>query len=133
MLRSCSGEAAIRASLGSLDRPGGRSLNASTDGAVAQLGERSNRTAEVVGSIPSGSTISLIIEMVAAEAHCLGLRGKGMGSGFGICGLPSASRTRKNQPAAGMCMMPGKKRTPNAVIRFIQPSVMTQFPRMKRL
>jgi hypothetical protein len=26
-------------------------------GAVAQLGERSNRTAEVVGSIPSGSTI----------------------------------------------------------------------------
>ena len=26
------------------------------NGAVAQLGERSNRTAEVVGSIPSGST-----------------------------------------------------------------------------
>jgi hypothetical protein len=29
-------------------------------GAVAQLGERSNRTAEVVGSIPSGSTIHFI-------------------------------------------------------------------------
>ena len=41
---------------GSLDRGGGRSLNAGLLGAVAQLGERSNRTAEVVGSIPSGST-----------------------------------------------------------------------------
>ena len=29
------------------------------NGAVAQLGERSNRTAEVVGSIPSGSTIPI--------------------------------------------------------------------------
>jgi hypothetical protein len=54
---SCSGEAAAWASLGSLDRALGRSLNAPTDGAVAQLGERSNRTAEVTGSIPVGSTI----------------------------------------------------------------------------
>ena len=40
----------------SLDRPEGRSLNAAIHGAVAQLGERSNRTAEVRGSIPLGST-----------------------------------------------------------------------------
>ncbi len=40
----------------SLDRPEAQSLNASIYGAVAQLGERSNRTAEVVGSIPFGST-----------------------------------------------------------------------------
>src|SRR5262245_37226416 len=58
---SCSGEAAIRASLGSLDRALGRSLNAPTDGAVAQLGERSNRTAEVTGSIPVGSTIHVLL------------------------------------------------------------------------
>jgi hypothetical protein len=43
----------------SLDRPLARSLNALDYGAVAQLGERSNRTAEVVGSIPSGSTIRI--------------------------------------------------------------------------
>ena len=39
-----------------LDRPEGQSLNAWIYGAVAQLGERSNRTAEVTGSIPVGST-----------------------------------------------------------------------------
>jgi hypothetical protein len=64
---SSSGEAAMRATLiarpiGCLDRPEGQSLNgASYQGAVAQLGERSNRTAEVVGSIPSGSTINPMI------------------------------------------------------------------------
>ena len=47
-------------------------------GAVAQLGERSNRTAEVVGSIPSGSTINphLAKAFSLPEAtQRLGLRG----------------------------------------------------------
>ena len=34
---------------------------APTDGAVAQMGERCNRTAEVRGSIPLGSTIDQLI------------------------------------------------------------------------
>jgi hypothetical protein len=57
----------MRASLGSLDRALGRSLNAPTDGAVAQLGERSNRTAEVTGSIPVGSTILLLLLGIASR------------------------------------------------------------------
>jgi hypothetical protein len=45
-------------SLAFLDNARPRNLNASTHcGAVAQMGERCNRTAEVRGSIPLGSTI----------------------------------------------------------------------------
>jgi hypothetical protein len=55
------GQALLRQGLASLDRSEQRSLNAPGSGAVAQLGERSNRTAEVRGSIPLGSTKNSLI------------------------------------------------------------------------
>ncbi len=42
-----------------LDKAMARHINGATSGAVAQLGERCNRTAEVRSSILLGSTINL--------------------------------------------------------------------------
>src|SRR5262245_24602533 len=47
-----------RAEPGLLDNTGARYINGPSLGAVAQMGERCNRTAEVRGSIPLGSTKS---------------------------------------------------------------------------
>ena len=77
-------------------------------GAVAQLGERSNRTAEVVGSIPSGSTIfrCKYLEMLI---NCYGLPGsqhpyQRTGKGFEIASAgqrlrpPSRFQDRLSEP-----------------------------------